>query len=82
MLFDCVGAESVSKFLIQSAQGAEQFMDERTPKIIEKINQSNRQRRVAPCMKKGIKIAKDVTSVTANVTGFVGKSTVKCGQLS
>lgn len=71
--FFCTGAESVSNFLVQSAQKAEQFMNGNTPKIIEKINPSDRQRRVAPCVKNGIKIAKDVTSVTANVTGFVGE---------
>lgn len=75
--FSFSGAECVSKLLINGAQKAEKFMDSNTPKIIEKINPADRVRRVSPCVSSGIKIAKDVTAVTAGVTGFVGKASCR-----
>lgn len=72
-LFFFLGAGCLSKFLIQSAQKAEEFMNDNTPKLIEKINASRRTRRMSPCLSNGIKIARDVTSVTAGFTGFIGK---------
>ncbi|KAK7595403.1 hypothetical protein V9T40_013228 [Parthenolecanium corni] len=78
------GAGCLSKFLIQSAQKAEEFMNDNTPKLIEKINASRRTRRMSPCLSNGIKIARDVTSVTAGFTGFivshVGAATYSLGQ--
>lgn len=70
----CTGATCLSTFLIQSALKAEEFMNETTPKLIERIDPSSRQRRMSPCLSSGIKIARDVTSVTAGLTGFIGNS--------
>lgn len=68
-----IGARCLATFLIQSAQKAEEFMNENTPKLIEKIDPNSRPRRMSPCLSNGIKIARDVTSVTAGLTGFIGK---------
>ena len=70
--YDFVGAEYVSNFLINGAQKAGEFLDGNTPKLINKMNPGNENKKVAPCVSNGIKIARDVTAITANVTGFVG----------
>ncbi|XP_065201536.1 protein spartin isoform X1 [Planococcus citri] len=83
---ECItnGAEYVSNFLINGAQKAGEFLDGNTPKLMNKINPANENRRVAPCVSNGIRIARDVTAITANVTGFVasrvGAATILLGQ--
>lgn len=63
----------MSNFLINGAQKAGQFLDGNTPKLINKINPCSENKRVSPCVSNGVRIARDVTALTASVTGFVGK---------
>lgn len=67
------GAAFVSNFLIVGAQKASEFLDGNTPRLINNINPATREKRVSPCVSNGIRIARDVTAITASVTGFVGK---------
>lgn len=71
-MFHYLEANALSNCLVNGAHRAEQFLDSNTPKLIDKINPSSKQAAVSPKVVKGVKVAKNVTAKTADITAFVG----------
>lgn len=66
------GATFVSNGLVKGAEKTTDFINHSTPGLLNYINPSRNDKRVCSSMKKGIKVAKNVTSTAADVTCFVG----------
>lgn len=67
------GATFLSNGLVKGAEKTSNFMNNSTPGLLNYINPSQNDTHVCSSMKKGVKVAKNVTSTAADVTCFVGK---------
>lgn len=66
------GATFISNGLVKGAEKTTNFMNNTTPGLMNYINPSQNDTPVCPPVKKGVKIAKNVTCTAADVTCFVG----------
>lgn len=66
------GANFVSNGLIKGAEKTSNFMNNSTPGLLNYINSSTNNTPVCAPMKKGVKVAKNVTCTAADVTCYVG----------
>jgi hypothetical protein len=66
------GATFLSNGLVKGAEKTTNFMNNSTPGLMNYINPSQNDTHVCPPVKKGVKIAKNVTCTAADVTCFVG----------
>lgn len=71
------GANFLSKGLVKGAEKTTNFMNNSTPGLLNYINSSTRHTPVCAPMKKGVKVAKNVTCTAADVTCFVGMILLK-----
>ncbi|XP_025409408.1 protein spartin [Sipha flava] len=65
------GATFLSNGLVKGAEKTTNFMNNSTPGLMNYINPSQNDTHVCPPVKKGVKIAKNVTCTAADVTCFV-----------
>ncbi|KAF0767366.1 protein spartin [Aphis craccivora] len=65
------GATFLSNGLVKGAEKTSNFMNNSTPGLLNYINPSQNDTHVCSSMKKGVKVAKNVTSTAADVTCFV-----------
>lgn len=66
------GANFLSNGLVKGAEKTTNFMNNSTPGLLNYISPSKNDRFVCSPVKKGVKIAKDVTCTAADVTCYVG----------
>jgi Senescence-associated protein len=66
------GAHYVSLGLVKGAECAGSLMNKGTPKLIERIQPAADPQPVPPNVKKGLKVAKNVTGTAVTVTSFIG----------
>lgn len=66
------GATFLSNGLVKGAEKTTNFMNNSTPGLMNYINPSQSDTHVCPPVRKGIKVAKNVTCTAADVTCFVG----------
>jgi len=66
------GATLLSNGLLKGAEKTTHFMNNSTPGLLNYINPSQNDTHVCSSMKKGVKVAKNVTSTAADVTCYVG----------
>jgi len=66
------GATFLSNGLVKGAEKTTNFMNNSTPGLLNYINPSQSDTRVCSPMKKGAKVAKNVTCTAADVTCYVG----------
>lgn len=66
------GATFLSNGLVKGAEKTTNFMNNSTPGLLNYINPSPSDTYVCSPMKKGVKVAKNVTSTAADVTCYVG----------
>lgn len=66
------GATLLSKGLVKGAEKTTDFMNNSTPGLLNYMNPTQHNKFVCSPMKKGVKVAKNVTSTAADVTCYVG----------
>jgi hypothetical protein len=66
------GAHYLSLGLVKGAECAGNLMNKGTPKLIEHIQPAPDPQPVSSNVKKGLKVAKDVTGTAVTVTSFIG----------
>lgn len=66
------GANFLSNGLVKGAEKTSTFMNNSTPGLLNYINPSRRNTPVCSSVKKGVKVAKNVTCTAADVTCYVG----------
>lgn len=66
------GATFISNGLVKGAEKTSDFMNNSTPGLLNYINPSTNEKHVCNSMKKGVKVAKNVTCTAADVTCYVG----------
>jgi hypothetical protein len=66
------GAHYLSMGLVKGAECAGSLMNKGTPKLIEHIQPATDPQPVPSNVKKGLKVAKDVTGTAVTVTTFIG----------
>lgn len=66
------GANYLSNGLVKGAEKTSTFMNNSTPGLLNYINPSRRHTHVCSPVKKGVKVAKNVTCTAADVTCYVG----------
>lgn len=66
------GATFLSNGLVKGAEKTSNFMNNSTPGLLNYINPSKSDTKVCSPMKKGVKVAKNVTCTAADVTCYVG----------
>lgn len=66
------GAHYLSLGLVKGAECAGNLMNKGTPKLIEHIQPAAEPKPVPSNVKKGLKVAKDVTGTAVTVTTFIG----------
>lgn len=66
------GANFLSNGLVKGAEKTTNFMNNSTPELLNYINPSQNNKSVCSPVKKGVKVAKDVTCTAADVTCYVG----------
>lgn len=66
------GANFISNGLVKGAEKTTTFMNNSTPGLMSYMNPSQNDKYVCPPVRKGVKVAKNVTCTAADVTCFVG----------
>lgn len=66
------GATLLSNGLVKGAEKTTNFMNNSTPGLLNYINPTQHNNGVCSPVKKGVKVAKNVTSTAADVTCYVG----------
>lgn len=66
------GATFISNGIVKGAEKTSDFMNNSTPGLLNYINPSRYDTPVCSSMKKGVRVAKNVTCTAADVTCFVG----------
>lgn len=66
------GANFLSNGIVKGAEKTTNFMNNSTPGLLNYINPSQNDKHVCPSVKKGVKVAKNVTCTAADVTCYVG----------
>lgn len=66
------GATFISNGIVKGAEKTSDFMNNSTPGLLNYINPSRQDTHVCSSMKKGVRVAKNVTCTAADVTCFVG----------
>lgn len=67
------GATFLSNGLVKGAEKTSNFVNNSAPGLLNYINPSQHNTRVCYPVKKGVRVAKNVTSTAADVTCYVGK---------
>lgn len=67
------GATFLSNGLVKGAEKTSNFVNNSTPGLLNYINPSQHNTKVCYPVKKGVRVAKNVTSTAADVTCYVGK---------
>ncbi|KAF4523403.1 hypothetical protein B566_EDAN007874 [Ephemera danica] len=79
-----IGAQYLSYGLVKGAEKAGELISSTTPKVMAKIQPDPEPKPIPPNVKKGMKVAKNVTGTAVQVTGFVankiGSATMALGR--
>lgn len=66
------GATFLSNGLVKGAEKTSSYINDSAPGLLNYINPAQSDRHVCSKMKKGVRVAKNVTSTAADVTSYVG----------